>query len=233
MTAGPPRSASSPRIELSFLFDGLPARDETLFKAIVRLLDHRTRQRWVHAATGADIRITGAEGAKREAPDATDGAALPTLVLGDVSAQPAAHALRLPLRAHELEAALDQIGQQLLSAREAAQGGSPRHWQRHPVRLLRWPPQHLLGSRARIRLATLLVRRPMTLAEARQQAGEPEEACLAFLRDLDAAGVLEVVAAPQPSDAPLAAPATQPGKPAAGLLARIRLRLGLMPAQRA
>ncbi|MFS2055626.1 hypothetical protein ACEN8K_43375, partial [Variovorax sp. CT11-76] len=44
---------------LSFSIEGLPARDELLFKSLVRLLDHRTHQHWAWQVEGADLRVVG------------------------------------------------------------------------------------------------------------------------------------------------------------------------------
>ncbi|RYF45092.1 MAG: hypothetical protein EOO27_42080, partial [Comamonadaceae bacterium] len=103
------------RPTLGFALEGLSGRDETLFKAIVRLLDHRTQQRWVYRPASPDLRVVCDSGfappveAEVSAPDID---APPPLLL-TISATPhGEHCLSLPLRADALEAELNSLGVQ-------------------------------------------------------------------------------------------------------------------------
>ena len=95
-------SAASPRARrplLSFSIEGLPARDELLFKSLVRLLDHRTQQHWAWQVEHADLRVVGdrAVALSAEAVDAPSPP-VPLLTVGDTP-PPRGPFLRLPLHA--------------------------------------------------------------------------------------------------------------------------------------
>ena len=45
------------RLTLTFCVEGLPAREELLFKSFVRLLDHLTQQHWSYQPPAAHQRI--------------------------------------------------------------------------------------------------------------------------------------------------------------------------------
>ena len=229
-------SASALRPTLGFALEGLSGRDETLFKAIVRLLDHRTKQRWVYRPASPDLRVVcdsgfvppAAADAEVVAPDID---APPPLLL-TISATPhGAHCLSFPLRADALEAELNSLGVE----RMKACGFGPVAFPGSTVQLLRWPPAHLLGTPERVRLATLMTSKPVTLAWVQQRAGLPPAACAQFFAELHDAGVLAGCPATSEhampsSPSPLtAAPAPKLAAAApTGLLARIRSRLGIL-----
>ncbi|MGJ7570128.1 hypothetical protein ACSFBX_06320 [Variovorax sp. RB2P76] len=231
------------RALLSFSVEGLPPREELLFKSLVRLLDHRTHQHWAWRADQADLRVVG-----QDAPADPNAPlhAVPVLAVGQADAPRSGHFLALPLHAEALERTLNQLGAMVVHARElglAAADTAPADDEE--FRLLRWPPVALLETPQRIRLATLMTGQPTSLGVLRQRSGLAAQDCLAFIADLRRSGLLanvrEAVQVPQaaqvaqhPSDAPqpaAAAPATPPARDPVqpGLLARIRIRLGLLP----
>jgi hypothetical protein len=206
------------RRELTFSFEGLADREQMLFKSYARLLDHRTQQSWSCRDEEADLIVLGAEAAKSHAvgPKAY-------LTLGAGSAA-AGHCLSLPIHADELEIELNLIGGLLVAdkprqSQAAAQGPSLGL-----VHLSRWPTPSLLTSRDRIRLATLMTGRPMTLLQVESLSGVDHASCLTFVNALADAGFLESEQFSDTTPAPLT-PAT--AIVSGGLLSRIRSRLGL------
>jgi hypothetical protein len=104
-------------------------------------------------------------------------------------------------------------------------------------RLKRWPPTGVLSRDVgRIRMATLLSRKAMSLAELTMLSRMPDAACLGFLRELDTQGLL--TSSERIAQAPLAAgraahagapnPATR-ARPsvASSLIHSIRRRFGI------
>jgi hypothetical protein len=237
------------RALLSFSVEGLPPREELLFKSLVRLLDHRTHQHWAWKAGEADLRVVG-----EKMPPPTGAPAVPVLAVGQLDPQRGGHFLALPLHADALEQMLNRLGAMVVHARglglvaiEAGPGEDDA------FRLLRWPPAALLEAPHRIRLATLMTGRPTSLGVLRQRSGLATQQCLDFIADLRRSGLLENVAEPAQaggfatsifpsslfpdslfpgSTGPDSRPA--PSRQALretvqpGLLARIRNRLGLL-----
>lgn len=232
------------RAVLSFSVEGLTAREELLFKSYVRLLDHRSVHGWLYSAQPmhlrADFKVD-----LRVVTDGLDITLIPQaqqlLTLGTIDRKRDAY-LCLPLRANELEEAMNRQGALILSSRAAlTPPGStePTGTSAHvyinlneTVRLLRWPPASLLGSPGRMRLATLMTGQPLTLAALQQRSGQPTQSCVEFVSDLKQAGCLGSLPSTAPAQRPIAkpgaAPVVQPG-----LLARIRSRLGLQTGGRA
>ena len=238
MTTAAHPVAKGQRALLSFSVEGLPPREELLFKSLVRLLDHRTHQHWAWRADQADLRVVGEQGSAGK-----DGPfhAVPVLAVGQADAPRGGHFLALPLHAEELEKTLNRLGAMVVHARGlglAAAEAEPADDEE--FRLLRGPPVALLETPHRIRLATLMTGRPTSLGVLRQRSGLAAQDCLAFIADLRRSGLLENVReapravqhaadGPQPeATTPATPPAHDPVQP--GLLARIRSRLGLLPA---
>lgn len=99
----------------------------------------------------------------------------------------------------------------------------------HRVRLKRWPPAALLrGDPQRVRMATLLSRRPLSSDELAVLSAQPDDRCRTFLNLLQGFGLLESVApTPAPAAPPAAVPPTAARLPSRGLIHSIRRRLGL------
>ncbi len=236
MTTAANPATKGQRALLSFSVEGLPPREELLFRSLVRLLDHRTHQHWAWKAGAADLRVVG-EPATATATDDPPAKAVPVLAVGHVDPQRGGHFLALPLHADVLEHTLNQLGAMVVHARGLGLASPDRHiGPDEEFRLLRWPPAALLEAPVRIRLATLMTGRPTTLALLQQRSGLAQQDCLDFLIDLRRADLLENT---RPAEAPLptpdaAATDSRPAGPARelvqpGLLARIRNRLGLLP----
>ncbi|MFV0676445.1 hypothetical protein [Variovorax sp. tm] len=186
--------AAAPRARrplLSFSVEGLPARDELLFKSLVRLLDHRTHQHWDWQVQDADLRVVGD---KLSAPPEQDPAErpVPLLTIGDTP-PPHGPFLRLPLQADALEAMLNRLGAMLVHARElglaaASRSRSEQVARGEEYRLLRWPSSTLLDTSMRMKLATLLATRPATPQALQQRSGASARECADFISMLERAG---------------------------------------------
>lgn len=245
MTPTAHSASKGQRALLSFSVEGLPPREELLFKSLVRLLDHRTHQHWAWKVDRADLRVVG----QALPPVGNDSPTqpVPMLAIGQVDPQRGGHFLPLPLHADALEQTLNRLGAMVVHARDlglVAADTAPADDER--FRLLRWPPAALLATPHRIRLATLMTGRPTSLGMLRQRSGLAAQDCLDFIADLRRSGLLESVRETEPSSphasaqpavgsaletaAPAAPtpPARDPVQP--GLLARIRSRLGLLSA---
>lgn len=220
--------------QLTYSVYGLPAREILLLKSMVRLLSHRTTHNWVYSMQSAQLRVVSETIKAAEA--ATHGrAAQQLLTLGTLNT--ADHQrqgyLCLPLRAHELELELNKLGPVInttLRARQAAAMEVEHIGQADSMRMLRWPPPTLLQAPGRLKLATLMTGRPMTLTTLHQYSGQTVVACKNFLNDLHNAHLLQIenaaIAAIHAAPAQLVRRPSSTA-PTPGLFARIRMRLGL------
>ena len=111
----------SGRTPLTFSVIGMAAREAMLLKSFVRMLDSRTKQRWVYKAQqnddeqqAADLTFLGDEG---EPPDATAAATGPRQLRMGVLALDEYAKLDRPLRPDELERQLNRMGKLLVTAR--------------------------------------------------------------------------------------------------------------------
>lgn len=96
MTTAAQPAPKGQRALLSFSVEGLPPREELLFKSLVRLLDHRTHQHWAWKAGEADLRVVG-----EQMPPPTGAPAVPVLAVGQVDPQRGAiswHCRCMPMR---------------------------------------------------------------------------------------------------------------------------------------
>ena len=230
--------ASPGRAALRFSIHGLSARDETLFKSYLRLLDHRTEQHWEHQQDQADVRVVADGVALLPGDAATAGIDARWQLTVGATARELRHFVCVPFRADQLESELNILGALVMAGRAHVHAAPPATVQ-HAVaataggemlRLLRWPSAAMLQTPERLRLATLMSGRPFTAASLIARAGHAADACAALIADLRSAGLLVSVAAmaqapaaaAQPAPATRANPVAQPG-----LLARIRSRLGM------
>ncbi len=113
------------------------------------------------------------------------------------------------------------------------------------IRLKQWPSSHLLSGPGRMRLATLLTGQPMNVDELVRRSKLERRICQTFVNDLQHAGLLHCATFVQPaptvgSQAAQSLPASpsmpqdvrtamaaKPVLASAGLLHRIRMRLGI------
>lgn len=243
------------RSTLTFCIEGLSAREELLFKAFVRLLNPVTHQNWVYQIPDANLRIdllVVADGHQPTHCKNPGQQAQPVLRLG--SAQEDGHGyLSWPLKPSALEQELNRLGGLMAQPQGAAPGpdsiaGTATHIAAVTaditvglMRLQKWPPGQLLAGVGRMRLATLLTGKAMSLDELVHRSALPLQVCKAFVVDLQKAQLLQSVdvrpatTSSQPTTstsifraAPSAMPnAALPTPVQPGLLDRIRMRLGI------
>lgn len=227
------------RATLTYCVGGLSARDEMLFKTLVRMLDHLTHQQWRYKvptpSEHVDLLVL-AEGSK---PAASTSPHPQVLWLSKEGTRLTGF-LPWPLRPEALEAELNRLGGLALDRRGPKPGsalftgaatGTPTG-RSVPVKLMRlkkWPPARFLNGPGRMRLATLLTGNAMSLDELVYRSALPLPLCEAFVVDLQRAGLLiapAIVFKPaQLHDATQPAQLAKP--PPQGLFAKIRMRLGL------
>lgn len=232
MTPTEARLENTERPQLTYSMHGFPTREVLLLKSMFRLLSHRTCHNWVYSAQSTQLRVV-TEGFSPAEAEPYLGKAHQLLMLGTRAAGDwhSGGYLRLPLRANQLEGELNKIGaliQPTTSATLAAQPDWPGAKEASVLRLLRWPPAHMLRAPGRLKLATLMTGRPMSLHMLQLNSGQSMAACKNFLNDLHHARLLRDES--QPAAAlPVVTPVQRNPTPAVtlGLLARIRLRLGL------
>lgn len=233
------------RPNLTFCVEGLQAREELLFKAFVRLLDRDTDQQWTYHPPAADARVDLLVVADSIEPTycRKPGQWLqPVLRLGQTGVD--GHGvLSWPLKPAALEKELNRLGGQVIGQRDAkdlptlstgAVGAvtavapaTAVDNTRALMRLQQWPPTTLLNGTGRMRLATLLTGRGMSLDELVARSALPLALCKEFVGDLQRAKLLQITAAkPKPV---LAGPAdiALPKAAKPGLLDRIRMSLGI------
>ena len=225
---------------LRYSIKGLELRDEILLKSLIRLLSHRTEHQWVCATEQADLEVTGSLPDPASGPHHDDAQPPTRLIMAHDAPAEAQHFLRLPLHVNELELKLNQLGRLIAKAPALLWNATPATTQATTTaatpaltyRLQRWPQAFLLTSSERLKLATLLTVRPLSLAALQERSGQTQQACESFVNDLQNAGVLQPSAAISPSSPTLKQAVPQRAAAPMGLLARIRQRLGLQLADR-
>lgn len=226
----PDALAESARARLLFRVDGLPLRDELVIKSLVRLLGHRTHHHWTYNPDQADLDIVGNVVDAVGEQSASASLAGQVLRVGRIKKHPGPF-LSLPVHSNELELMLNDLGKRISESRRAALAMPGRADSHDEFRLLKWPPAALLAGQGRMKVATLIMGRPMSAMLLAQRSGVAMEECTCYLRELRERGFLEVSAAgtacAQGRDCGAAPPPPVKEKLAAGLLARIRSRLGL------
>ena len=228
-------STVADRSSLTFSVEGLHAREELLFKAFVRLLDHLTHQQWTYFPAAADARadlLVVADGVEPTYSRNPGQSPQAVLRLGTTGAN-GNGVLSWPLKPDALEKELNRVGGQVarqrsskdvlvMSTPDTAQG---------LMRLQQWPPTKLLNGTGRMRLATLLTGKAMSLDELVFRSALPLPLCKIFVDELQRANLLQLTAsAPKPalaSPAAIAPPKVPLKTTQPGLLDRIRIRLGI------
>lgn len=225
------------RATLSFSLHSLPAREELIFKSIVRLLSHKTHQLWLYCPYYGDVRadlLVVAEGSVPRTSTSHHGALQRVLTLG-ASGRSRDFYLRLPLRADELEAELNRLGG-LIQVPVAASSQTAALAQPKELdiafRLLRWPPVALLATRERMRLATLMTGRAVTVSSLQKLSGASFQTCSEFVDELRRAGLMQDLTSQPALEQEVVTPTVSKPVPAgaggqSSLLARIRQRLGI------
>ena len=224
---------------MTFCVEGLTLRQELMFKAIVRLLDHSTHHQWQYHPASAYMRLdllVVTEGVQPSFYTGPDQLQQPTLQIGaaGVSKQ---GLLSWPLQPTEIEKELNRLGDLIVSQRRMqAAMALPTKAEINVattpdegtlMRLQRWPPTKLLAGVGRMRMATLLAGKAMTLEELAHRSALSISLCQAFVDDLRQAKLLQMNAPPaKPMVVPPPAP-TLPKTAQLSLLGRIRMRLGI------
>lgn len=247
------------RVQLKFGTEGLPTREELLLKSLIRILDYRTQHQWTYQPEAADLWLL-AEGSQAPLALLRSGKPYKILHVS-ANPNAGAGVLVRPLHSDQVEAQLNRIGSAIAAASQAAAALgtelstlSPRSaaaaaplaklagsvasgmpskssGAMELFQLVRWPSIHLLGNSQRIRLATIMLGRPLRLAEIVERSHLTETYCLDFFSVLKAEGLVVISLAP--SMASLAANSTPSAPQSAstnaklGLFARIRNRLTL------
>lgn len=235
------------RPTLTFCVEGLPVRGELLFKAIMRLLDHATHQQWRyhppsrHERVDLLVFVEGSLPMLCESPNQLPQYMLQLGALGENGCGK----LSWPFKPSELEKELNRVGELAVAQRNAQAYAMQFGVQKvsaepanattaTPVvfdattalmRLQQWPPARVLSGPGRMRLATLLMGKAMSLGELAQRSALPLDLCEAFVRDLQPIGLLAISSFGSQTAQPQRAPA--PKVVQLGLLARIRMRLGI------
>ena len=254
------------RATLAFCVDGLQAREELLVKAFIRLLDHLTHQKWLYqppdSSAAIDLLIT-APGTTQAFAD-RHGKLPPALLMLSNSGENGQGHLSWPLRPDALEQELNRLGGLVLTQRAAANAansvplfaatasGSANQAANQTAKLMRlkqWPPAHLLAGPGRLRLATLLGGKAMSLEELVSRSKQSRDLCKTFANELQQAKLLfyptqsqpTLVGGPHTAAAHHSSAKVQQSSAATnhskgvssrafvapGLLTRIRMRLGI------
>ena len=233
----------------------LPAAEVLLLRILMRLFAHDRPNRWI-VADAPPYDAVLVDGCRADAPLAHARQLSPhVLRLTRISADAAPDTLARPLCADRLLQWLDRVESKVMrtiAPAPAAPALAPAEAPSlQPVRTLpsepalpadaprfglrRWPRAAILRDQpGRVRMATLLSRRPLNAHDLRHLTDLPASDCLAFMRVLQAADLL---VAPPPAS--LSAPAAGPGHATAqppartrpsftqGLISGLRRRLGL------
>lgn len=215
----------------------LPAAEVVLVQTLLRLYGHGKNQRWTLADRPPyDALLVDALDSETNAGDLSRMAkAILKITRKNAASQP--DTLERPIRADKLQAWLAGIERESVSARPEDAGredadsadaallaGTVR------FKLHRWPPAVLLrGDPQRIRLATLLSKRALTLNQLALLSNQEVEQCRRFVQVLQNTGVVQAqdVVAPALPPAASAETPTAPARFARGLIHGIRRRLGL------
>ena len=208
---------SRQRQVLTFSVEGFAAREELLFKGYVRLLDHLTEHRWQYHEPSTLFRVDLLVSNEHVQPTKFGLAQdqdQATLQLGTNNLSRSPFFLTWPLKPNELEHQLNGIGRLICkpvttpqSAAEFdvvanatdAQATVPAALNvqpelapltEQPLRLQQWPKPMLLMGPGRMRLATLLTSKAMTLEELLYRSALPRSVCESFLADMRTAGLV-------------------------------------------
>ncbi|TAG26931.1 MAG: hypothetical protein EAZ37_07265 [Burkholderiales bacterium] len=205
---------TSQRATISYCISGVAAREQIVFKSLMRLLGPRLAHAWVYMPQG-ELAVVGdppnlAAGQTPQAHHLTIDQAQSLLTVG-TEKNNGMHYLRLPIQANVMEVQLNALGSEITAARltglrQASNVQSRQTMETQPqalpmaeplaselplnasfvgtVSLKRWPSQHLVRSAAQIRMATILLRPKTTMKDFLALSGQPPENCLQFLHEL-------------------------------------------------
>ena len=244
------RNTEPGRRALSYSLEGLSARDSVLFKSLVRLLDHLTSHQWIYRPPSADYRVDLLVVAEWFPPTVyrhMHSARQPVLSIGKGPDRDMC--LAWPVQPQRLQAVLNQIGN-IAQLHHMDDGQSPFMTvlaqapasglddSRQLFRLKQWPPSKYLAGIGRMRMATLLTGRAMSMSELQQRSTLSITVCRAFVSDLQNANLLILTFAETAQPAASTAlphellnlPSSAEAFARPGLFARIRASLGIKTA---
>lgn len=200
------------RLTLTFSVEGLSARDELLFKGYVRLLDHLTDQAWQYHEASTQYRVDVLVANEHVLPTRASQLCTvpqPVLLLGSINLSRSLFFLTWPLKPHELENLLNQLGGLVCKSVSSGSGTvqstlhtttalAPlveiRESRAQPLvtvyTLRQWPRPMLLVEPGRMRLATLLRAKAMDMQELVFRSALPKSVCERFVSDMQTAGLL-------------------------------------------
>jgi hypothetical protein len=216
------------RQKYNFYTLGLPPREKFLLKSLMRLLDHRTRYQWVYSATQTDVWVV-VEGVTPPSAALLERPSYKLLVLGETTKQHA-YSLPLPFNAQNIAQIFDAMGDALAPSAPPVVAARPQPAVIESFQLNRWPSAPMLRTPERVRMATMMLGTPLTLADLVKLSRVAQAVCEKFLEDLMASGFVEVTRTKRQIDKP-ALQTTAPRVPSApqteqlSLFARIRKRL--------
>lgn len=209
---------------------GLPSAEAGLVRALLSLVGSGDPGwRWTFAAAGpCDVLLADAA-VPSPGKAQSERQARALLLLGPAGSPASQEHLQRPLRPNELESALRRLASVLGMETDApaapAGANEPPTLANARFKLLRWPPAALLrGEVARLRMATQLSRRFLSVAELATLTNQEPGRCLVFLQLLQGFQLLQA----EPATA-LPASGTAATAPTGGwaLVRSIRRRLGL------
>jgi hypothetical protein len=222
-----------------------------MLKGYIRLLDLQSEHQWQYHETSSLQRVDLLVVHEAVEPwfYAPTGAQLqPVLRLGTRGVNKPFYQT-LPLKPYELLNEMNRLGRMLDTSFVPQVKATPAiaptavlqatdSVTKELIRLKQWPPARLLSEPGRMRLATLLTGRAMSMDELQHRAALAETVCRSFIKDMQTVGLLTYTAAqdslptqmtlaggasaPKPVARPVARPAVQ-----LSLLEKIRLRLGI------
>lgn len=214
------------RTNLSLCIEGATQHDELLLKSLLNLLNYRTTHHWTFGSGSVDLQIIGEHSSKWE--NETMLANVLWLGCTEPRQSPTLH---LPIHVNEFELLLNSLGSKIIEKQNQAHKIWPS-----PIRhdenfiLHRWPPSSMLGTSAKIKLATLMTGHPISINTLMQRSGITANDCEAFCQTLDRAGFLqrnEVTTDSVKQDQSTSPKNTLKVKPDLSFLSQIRRRLGL------
>ena len=236
-TVTTPCELSADKSQRRYGVEGLSDREVLVLKSMIRLLGHRTQHTWKYAPSTTELMIVSE---KMSAEGKSTMQAQQVLILGVASSNRPGF-LCMPVNARELEAELNRLGALIVPTHrtvqaqlQAAHTVPDPYGEAEPMRMLRWPHSALLKEPGRMRLATLMTGRQMTIEGLQRSSGESLAACRAFFEELQKANllapghkVLSALLPTSPQAVPQPSVVAQKNAVPPSLLARIRMRLGI------
>lgn len=193
ITSSVPSEFSLDKSERRYGVEGLNDREVLVLKSMIRLLDHGTNHSWKYAPSTTELMVVTD---KLSAADKSAMQAQQVLTLG-VRSFSLQGFLCMPVNARELEAELNRLGTLIVPVRrtvqlhsETAHTAPDKYLETEPMRVLRWPPPALIKRPGRLRLATLMTGKQMSIHSLQRSSGESLAACNAFFDELQRADLL-------------------------------------------